>query len=173
MKISLIGYMGSGKSTIAKLLAQKTSFRCIDLDMQIEKIENKSIDDIFKDNGELYFRKRENEVLKKVINKPENIILSTGGGTAVFYDNLDIINQNSTSFYLYLSPDELAKRLINQKDKRPLIKHLNNENLTEFIAKHLFERNQFYQKAKFIINCHNKNTDEISDIIIQKLKNNF
>lgn len=170
MKISLIGYMGSGKTIIGNILAQKTSFICIDLDKEIEKIENKSVDDIFKDNRELYFRKKENEVLKQVLKQNNKIVLSTGGGTPIFYNNLHLINQYSTSFYLYLSPNELAKRLMNQKEQRPLIKHLNNENLTEFIAKHLFERNKFYQQAKHIINCQNRSVDEIVINILKTIK---
>lgn len=170
MKISLIGYMGSGKTTIAKFLTQKAGFVYIDLDKEIEKIENKSVEDIFKDNGELYFRKKENEVLKQVLKLNNKIVLSTGGGTPVFYDNIEFINQNSISFYLYLSPNELAKRLIKQKNNRPLIKHLNNENITEFVAKHLFERNKFYQQAKHTINCQNKSVDEIVMNIIKIIK---
>lgn len=171
MKISLIGYMGSGKSTVGKLLATKLGYSFKDLDTEIEKLEQISIQELFEKKGELYFRKQEKKILKNLLNSTDNIILSTGGGTVAFYDNLDTINENSISFYLSLSPTALSERLKQGKKSRPLIKHLKDENLTEFIAKHLFERNIFYQKAHYSITCNQLNEQEIVKSIVTKIKN--
>lgn len=150
MIISLVGYMGSGKSTVGKLLADALGYDFIDLDDEITRINGQSIEQIFKVKGEIKFRKIEHEVLKSVLNI-DNLVLALGGGTPVYYNNMDLINENSVSFYLRMNPVELSERLIKEKEHRPLIKHLNDEDLIEFIAKHLFERNLFYDRAKYTL----------------------
>lgn len=169
MEISLIGYMGAGKTTIGQFLSNKLNLPLIDLDNFIEEKESMPISDIFKNKGEIYFRKKENQYLKELLEK-ENFILSTGGGTPVFYDNMDLINNSTIAFYLQNSPVGLAERLAKEKSKRPLISHLKDEDLIEFIAKHLFERNPFYQKAKHTIFSQNKSVEEISDEILTMIK---
>ena len=162
--------MGSGKSTIANQIAKNHNLPLIDLDKHIENKENQTITSIFQSKGELNFRKIENASLQKVLAQDE-FILSTGGGTPVFYNNMQLINQQSTSFYLYASPTELAQRLIPQKQHRPLIAHLNDNQLPEFIAKHLFERNPYYQQAHYIIQTNNKTVEEIAKEIVELIKN--
>lgn len=169
MKISLIGYMGSGKSTVGRSLAKKLKLNFIDLDHKIEESENKKISEIFKEKGEIYFRKVENQILKKLLHSNESFILALGGGTPVFYNSMELINQFSESFYLKLNPTELKNRLIKEKTKRPLIAHLNDEDLEEFIAKHLFERNPFYSEAKNQINIKEKTIDEVVTLVFQIL----
>lgn len=170
MIISLIGYMGSGKSTTGQDLAKTLGYEFIDLDNYIEEKYELSVSEIFEKFGELGFRKREKEALHEVLHKT-NIVLSLGGGTPVYYDNMDVINQNSLSFYLRLPVFFLAKRLENKKDKRPLIAHLNNEDLTEFVAKHLFERNPYYNKAHHIISITSQSPSEVLNEIMIKIKN--
>jgi len=170
MIISLIGYMGSGKSTTGKDLAKTLGYEFIDLDQYIEKKYALTVSDIFKQFGELGFRKREREALHEVLHKT-NVVLSLGGGTPVYYDNMEIINQNSISFYLRLPIYFLSKRLEYKKEKRPLIAHLSNEDLTEFIAKHLFERNPYYNKAKHIISITSQSPSEVLNEIVQLIKN--
>lgn len=169
MIISLIGYMGSGKSTTGKDLAKALGFEFIDLDDFIEQKYQTKISDIFKKEGELGFRKKEREALKEILTTT-NIVLSLGGGTPVYYDNMEEIVKNSISIFMRVQLPQLVKRLENRKETRPLIAHLSNEEMTEFVAKHLFERNQYYEKAKYTISITTQSTLEILDEIMSQLK---
>ena len=139
MIISIAGYMGCGKSHISKVLSDKISFRLVDLDREISEQEGMSVAEIFRQKGELAFRKLERTTLENLLKSPENIVLSLGGGTPAYFDNMDLINRHSTSFVLQTSIATLAERLGRQKSKRPLIAAIADEDLPEFIAKHLFE----------------------------------
>jgi len=171
MNIILLGYMASGKSKIGDKLAKILSYKFKDLDNVIEKGEKKSVKRIFDDSGELYFRKIEKEYLDAVLKNSKNTIISLGGGTPCYYNTIDnLVNNNSLkTVYLNVSIPNLVKRLNNEKFKRPLIANIKtDELLTEFIAKHLFERSQYYNKAEFRINA-NKSIDEIVEDIVLKL----
>ena len=125
MKILLLGYMGSGKSAIGSLLSQKTQISFYDLDNEIEKNEQMSIAEIFQTKGEIYFRKKENEMLKAFLALQENFILSLGGGTPCYYNNHELLKATGIlSIYLKATTDTLVKRLMNEKNSRPL---LNNQ----------------------------------------------
>ena len=169
MIISLIGYMGSGKTTIGKDLAKALGYEFIDLDLFIESKYELTVREIFAKYGELGFRKREREALHEVLHNT-NIVLSVGGGTPVYYDNIDYINSHSESFYLRVQLPQLVKRLETRKESRPLIAHLEGDLLTEFIAKHLFERNPFYQKAKYTISVSNQKPVEVLTEIMDLIK---
>lgn len=171
MLISLIGYMGSGKSHISKLLSEKLNFKLFDLDKEIS-IKNKlSIPEIFEKKGELFFRKSEKEILEELLASQENSILSVGGGTPVYYNNMEVLNSRSITFYLRANIKTLTERLLKQKENRPLIARISDEDLPEFIAKHLFERNTFYNKAQYIIDTDLKNPEEVVEEIITILQN--
>ena len=169
MIISLAGYMGSGKSHISKLLSDKLNFKLIDLDKEIMKKNNQTVAEIFKNRGEIYFRKQERELLEEILATENNAVLSLGGGTPAYYNNMDVIHQNSVSFYLRANVGTLSERLKKQKSKRPLIANIPDEDLPEFIAKHLFERNIFYTKAQFTISTDNRNPEDIVEDIIHHL----
>jgi shikimate kinase len=141
--------MGSGKTTIGKCLAKQLGLQFIDLDYFIENRYHKSIAQIFAEKGEVAFREMERNVLHEVILF-EDTVVSTGGGVPCFFDNLEVINKNSTSIYLRTSPDELAKRLSVSKEKRPLIKDKSPEELKAFIASNLEIREAFYNQASYI-----------------------
>ena len=159
MKIVLVGYMGSGKSTIGKLLANKLNFEFIDLDEFIETTEKSNIPDIFTTKGEIYFRKKEYTNLKEILETKDDFVLSTGGGTPCYGENMTaILNETKNVFYLKVSVAGLIERLIPEKENRPLIANIPNEELPEFIGKHMFERSYFYSKAVHTIECDNKNT---------------
>ena len=160
MKIILLGYMGSGKTTIGIQLARKLFLNFTDLDDFIEEKEQQSIKEIFKQKGEIYFRKIEHKYLKQFINENESYVLSLGGGTPCYAGNLDLILKG-LSFYLRGSIPTLFKRLSENKFKRPLISDLSDDQLTEYIAKHLFERSLFYDKATHKISIDNKDIQEI------------
>ena len=170
-KIVLLGYMGSGKSLIAKLISKKLDLINVDLDNYIEKKENKSIRNIFKISGELYFRKIENKYLKDLLNSDNYKIISLGGGTPCYSDNIElIIESKCIIFYLRANVDTLADRLFNERDKRPLISRIKSKkDLKTFISKHLFERNQFYLKSNFIIDVDKKTENEITNECISML----
>ncbi|WP_159477783.1 shikimate kinase [Chryseobacterium sp. 18068] len=169
MIISLVGYMGSGKSHISKILSDKINFKLIDLDKEISRRNKLTIPEIFEKKGEIYFRKLERETLEEILATQENIVLSLGGGTPVYYNNMEIINNNSASVFLRASISTLAERISKQKEKRPLIAKIADEDLPEFIAKHLFERNVYYSKAQLSINTDQKNPEDIIQEIIEKL----
>ena len=163
MKIILLGYMGSGKTTVGIQLAKKLYLNFTDLDEFIEEKEQKSIKEIFDQKGEIYFRKIEHNYLKQFIKENESYVLSLGGGTPCYAGNLDLIlhDKNNLSFYLRGSISTLFKRLSENKFKRPLINDLSDNQLTEYIAKHLFERGVFYDKATYKISIDDKEVQEI------------
>lgn len=169
MIISLVGYMGSGKSHISKVLTQKLQFKLIDLDREISQQAGTSIAEIFKNKGEIHFRKLERQTLENILATEEKCILSLGGGTPAYYNNMDLINEKSVSIFLQTSISKLTERLLKQKTKRPLIANISAEDLPEFIAKHLFERNAFYSKARFSINTDSKTPEEIAIEIVEKV----
>ena len=162
MKIVLVGYMGSGKTTIGKLLANKLKVSFLDLDEVIEQGLEDSISNIFNGKGEIFFRKKEHEYLIDVLSKKEKLILSTGGGTPCYSGNMEtMLNLADHVFYLKVSIPGLVKRLLLEKEHRPLIKNIDNGDLPEFIGKHLFERNNFYLKANHIIECDDKDPETL------------
>lgn len=169
MIISLVGYMGSGKSTAGKDLAKAIGYEFIDLDHYIEEKFHLKISEIFEKEGEIGFRKKERAALLELLTST-NLVLSLGGGTPVYYNNMEEITNNSVSFFLRVQLPQLVKRLDGKKQTRPLIAHLTNEEMTEFVAKHLFERNQFYEKAKYTINIAEQSTLQVLDEIMNHLK---
>ncbi len=168
MQIILLGYMASGKSTISKVLADILNIESIDLDNYVSEKEVDTIKNIFKNKGEIYFRLQENKYLNELLNSQKNFVLALGGGTPCYSNNMDIINNKSTSVYLNANLNTLLKRLQKEKINRPLISHLNDDKLKEYIAKHLFERAPFYDKADYTVNIDGKS---INDLVkeIQKL----
>jgi shikimate kinase len=161
--------MGSGKSHISKILSEKLNFSLIDLDKEISKRNKLTIPEIFAKKGEIYFRKLERETLEEILATEENLVLSLGGGTPAYYNNMEIINSNSQSVFLRASVGTLTERLSKQKEKRPLIANIPDEDLPEFIAKHLFERNAFYSKAQFHVSTDSRQPEEIVAEIVEKL----
>lgn len=169
MKIILLGYMGSGKSTIAKSLTEGQNSTSLDLDDYIVQAENSSISDIFKNQGEIYFRLAESKYLKELINEEKELVLALGGGTPCYADNIQFINKNAISIYLKASINTLFERLKKEKEHRPLITAFADDQLKEYIAKHLFERRPYYEQAQHSINIDNKNVEEIVMEIKDKL----
>ncbi|MBP6127230.1 shikimate kinase [Flavobacterium sp.] len=170
MKIILIGYMASGKTTIGKILSESLELPFYDLDSIIEQELKTTINEIFEQKGELFFRKKEREVLEVFLNNTNNYVLALGGGTPCYYDNFNLYqNDNIKSFYLKTSVTTIIERLKKQKNTRPIVANLNDEELTEFVAKHLFERNYFYNQVQTIITVDNKNEEEIVSEIVSKL----
>ena len=167
-----MGYMGSGKSTIGRELATVLNYNFLDLDDYIVDKEKTSISNIFKTKGEIYFRKKETEYLKEVIENSEDIVLALGGGTPCYGKNIEVLKGNSSVllFYLKLSIPLLVERLYKEREKRPLISHLNSEDeLLEFVGKHLFERSHYYSQAEYTVNTDDKSQQNVLEDILTQL----
>jgi shikimate kinase len=161
-KIILLGYMGSGKSTIAKLLAQRTGLPFKDLDSLIENNENLSVAEIFVQKSEIHFRKLEHQIFEQLMATEESFVLSLGGGTPCYANNAEFLNGiGVTSIYLKASIEELYRRLAASKQERPLIANMPDAEIPEFIAQHLFERSFFYHMASQVIIVDGKSPETI------------
>jgi len=146
MRYFLLGYMGSGKSTLGKALSQDLGVNFVDLDELITEDIGKSITSFMEDKGELAFRKVEHDVLERILmSGAEDVVVALGGGTPVFYNHMEALNAAGTTVFLDVSVVELARRLEKDVD-RPLIK--DKGDVAEFVAKHLFERRPFYGLAQ-------------------------
>ena len=170
MKIILVGYMASGKTTIGKLISESLSIPFFDLDFLIEQKLQLNIHEIFEQKGELFFRKQERETFETFLNSTDNYVLALGGGTPCYFDNFSLYQKEDlNSFYLKASLGTLLNRLETQKSTRPIIANFSNEALKEFVAKHLFERNYFYNQVQNVISVDDKNETEIVSEILSKL----
>lgn len=168
MLIYLIGFMGCGKTKIGNALAKKLNYKFIDLDELIEEQAGKKILEIFEDkDGQDKFRMMESEMLRKVSSLKENII-STGGGTPCFNNNMELMNSTGTTIYIKMEPASLFHRLAKSKQKRPLIKDLPDIQLLEFIFNTLAKREQFYLQAKYTVKGENLKTGKILGLISEE-----
>jgi shikimate kinase len=141
--------MGSGKSTFGKRLAHHMGYDYIDIDLLFEETYRISIADFFLKYGESMFRKMEHELLVKNLNHTQ-MVISCGGGTPCFLDNMALMNANGISLYLQLTPAALAQRLMNSRRKRPMLETLAGDDLVQKITLHLAEREAFYNQARLI-----------------------
>ncbi len=144
--IYIIGFMGSGKTTAGKKLASLLGWSFIDLDKRIEEYAGKTIPEIFSQSGEDYFRIIETQLLRNIKMRTKTVI-STGGGTPCYIDNMDYMIETGLTIYLKLTPAELKSRLSQSKGKRPLIKDLNQNELTSFIKEKLAVREKWYERS--------------------------
>ncbi len=165
-KIFLTGYMGSGKSTAGKKLAAKFGYDFIDLDHFIESEYKLTIPEIFATKGENEFRAMEHNALKKVIEK-NNIVIACGGGTPCYYNNMELMNNNGTTVYIKMSVDALVNRLINAKEKRPLIANKTEAELRAFINRQLEKREDAYHQAQYTVKGKDLDVDELASFVKQ------
>jgi|SRR5690554_1686121 len=172
MKIMLIGYMGSGKSSVGKVLSELLDIPFKDLDHEIQHAEGKDISTIFLEKGEIYFRKVENSILKELLLSEAGFVLATGGGTPCYADSLEAMRsaENTKIVYLRVPLPILGDRLMVDKENRPLLAHLDSkEALVEFVGIHLFERSHFYNQAEMIIDVQEDTPQTIAKKIEQQL----
>jgi Shikimate kinase len=163
-KIYLVGYMGAGKSALAKRLAAKIGWSVIDLDVLFEERYCISISDFFEKYNESLFRKIESKILYSTKDM-SNVVVATGGGTPCFNDNMDWMNQNGMTVFVYTSSESVAYRVKKSKKKRPLLKGLNDEELLDYIRKHYSERMPYYMKAQLTIKGENCKIDDLINLI--------
>jgi len=161
MHIFLIGYMGSGKTTLGEQLAADLGLSWVDLDRHIIGLSGRSIPDIMDKVGELGFRSLELEVLKTALRIP-NAVISTGGGTPCFQDNMQLMRKAGIVIYLQLSPKQLASRLKNTTEERPLLKGLKGEALIQHIEEHLALREPYYLQADMVIDAASTDAKQLA-----------
>ena len=150
----LIGFMGAGKSTIAKRISTEFNINHIDIDREIEKIENNTISQIFENKGEDYFRNLEKNYINNIKNN-DKVIISTGGGAPIFNNLMEIMNNIGKTIYIKCSIETLYQRLI-KDNNRPLIKNVSKKNLKKYVTNTLYERERIYKQAKYIIDIENE-----------------
>lgn len=156
-RIILIGFMGSGKTTLGRALAKTLGLTFIDLDNYIELRRCKSINQIFAEYGEDGFRRLERNLLHEVCEF-EDVIISSGGGTPCFFDNIDYMNEQGTTIYLQVPNERLLTRLKIAKNRRPLLKDKNDEEIEQFIVEQVQRREPFYAQA-----AHTFTADRLED----------
>jgi shikimate kinase len=172
MNLVLIGYMGSGKSAVGKALAATLDYSFTDLDDYIQKQESMSISEIFASKGEIYFRRKESESIANILKENDKRVLATGGGTPCYGNTMNMLldAEKVRTIYLKSSVDNLTERLFEERSKRPLIAHIEDEDtLTDFIRKHLFERAPVYERSETIISVDGKTIPGIVQEIIMQL----
>lgn len=150
MHFYLLGFMGAGKTHWGKIWANIHHFDFTDLDSEIEKREQDTIAGIFEKNGEDYFRKKEAEVLR-TLSLPENAIISCGGGSPCFHENIHWMNKHGVTVFLKATPSYILGNIKHEVNKRPILKNTNEAELLFFIEKKLKEREPFYRQAKITV----------------------
>lgn len=165
--IYLTGYMAAGKSSVGKVLAERLKYQFIDLDECIVKDEGQSIKEIFEQKGEAYFRKAESSMLAEV-SRAKNIIISTGGGTPCFNDNINLMKEKGRVIWLYVSPETVIKR-VSSSQTRPLLNDMSEDDRYKKIKTHMEEREIYYSQANILIDAEQE-IESIVDIIVEKLE---
>ena len=166
MKIFLIGFMGSGKTHWGRQLSAKLGLPFYDLDSVIVEREHRTVADIFEESGEEYFRYQEKEMLEGIVVEKESFILSCGGGTPCFFNNIEFMKKSGKVIWLNTSVDILKQRLIKERQTRPLISEVNDEELRRYIVKKLSERRMYYQQADVTVTEENTNLEELIQLLL-------
>lgn len=163
-RIYIVGYMGAGKTTAAKRIANRLGWEVADTDAMFEEKYRISIHDFFQKYDEQLFRRLESEVLKSTENL-ENTVISTGGGLACFFDNMEWMNQHGLTVFMRISPEAAAERILNSKRKRPLTENKTKEELTEYIRQHYASRLPFYEQAQITVKSEDFDLDGFMELI--------
>ena len=165
IRIFLTGYMGAGKTTLGKAFARKMNIPFIDLDWYIEERFHKTVGELFTERGEAGFRELERNMLHEVAEF-ENVIISCGGGTPCFFDNMEYMNRQAQTVYLKASPDVLFQHLKMGKVERPLLKDKTEEEMKQYIRDSLAIREPFYSRAQYTLDVSLlENYDKIKDSV--------
>lgn len=151
MKYFLVGYMACGKTRRGKVMAEELGVRFLDLDAYITDREHRTIAEIFSTEGEAGFRKLETRYLKEVCELYDSFVLSTGGGTPCFNQNMEYMNEQGHTVFLNTDTEVIVERLIRGKHKRPIVSRLNDNEIRDFVIRHLQERLPFYSQASEVI----------------------
>lgn len=169
MRIYLIGYMASGKTTLGQQLASSLGLSFIDLDKYIEERNYKTVPQLFSEFGEEVFRQRERKALEEVSDF-NDVVVSTGGGAPCFFDNMELMNRTGITLFLDIDIPTLVERLLKSKTDRPLIRGKSNEELTALIHEMMQKRLPYYEQAQLRISRSDSLLEEIMDSIRKKEK---
>ena len=164
-RIFLIGFMGSGKSTLGSKLARRIGYHFIDMDQLIEETAKMPIPAIFNEHGEEVFRKWEHDILLELCRR-EKLVIATGGGTPCHSQMMDLMNTHGTTIYIQLSPEALKTRLIRSRTERPLIKGKTEPELLDFITVLLEKREKFYNRAQYIVDGMNLQSQVLANLLL-------
>ena len=170
IRIFLTGYMGAGKTTLGKAFARQLGLTFIDLDWYIEERFHQSIPNLFRERGEDGFRQLERNMLHEA-GEFEDVVISTGGGTPCFFDNMDYLNRQGATVYLKASPDVLYKHLSMGRTVRPLLLNKTPEEVRQYITRQLAEREPYYTKAHYTIDVSVMDDFKKIHFTTQQLKN--
>lgn len=168
-RIILVGYMGAGKTTVGKALAKALNLQFYDLDWYIESRQHKTVPQIFAERGEEGFRKIEHNMLHEVAEF-EDVVISCGGGTPCFFDNMNYMNAQGDVVYLKAAPEVLYRHLLMGKTERPLLKGKSPEELISFITEQLTKREPAYSKARHTLDVSLMDNYEKIKISVEKLR---
>lgn len=163
-RIYLVGYMGAGKTTAAKRIAKRLGWEMVDTDALFEEKYKISVDDFFQKYDEQLYRKLESEILKNT-ELLENTVISTGGGTACFFDNMDWMNQHGLTVFMRISPESAVDRVLHSRHKRPLTRGKTEEELMEYVSWHYAQRLPFYERAKITVKSEDFDLDGLMERI--------
>ena len=167
--IYIIGFMGSGKTTAGKKLASLLGWSFIDLDKKLKNIPVKLFRKFFHKMEKTYFRKIETGLLKD-LKSETNTVISTGGGTPCYSDNMDYMLKTGLTVYLKMTPEQLKSRLSESKGERPLIKDLDQEKLQCFIEEKLADREKWYSQSEITVEGNNLDINQLHSIVKSKTK---
>ena len=165
MKIFLLGFMGSGKTFFGRQLSKKLSLPFFDLDEQVINQEGKSVNDIFSVNGEEYFRIAEKNALHLITESHDSFVLSTGGGTPCYFNNIEYMKQAGVTVWINTSLDTLFARLSRERFHRPLLKDLSDEQLRSFIIKKFSDRKIYYEQSDVHIDDERTTVEQLAEKI--------
>ena len=163
-RIYLVGYMGAGKTTAARRLAHRLGWETVDTDALFEEKYKMSVCDFFNKYDEALYRKLESEVLKAT-ESLESTVISTGGGTACYFDNMEWMNQHGLTVFMRISPQAAVDRVIHSRHKRPLVEGKSEEELTEFVNRHYASRMPFYEQAKITVKSEDLDVEGMMNLI--------
>ena len=162
--IFLVGFMGAGKTTLAKKLGSKLGYQWIDTDQEIEKKEGVKVSEIFEVRGEAYFRALEKQLIDGLLHS-EKMIVATGGGLPCFNNLMETLNQLGTTIYLERTPKELFQRVKQATNSRPLIAHKSDEELLEYIESTMEKRREIYLQSNIIADRFSQTPEKIIALI--------
>lgn len=165
MLIFLVGFMGSGKTTLGRPLAGRLGYEFVDLDQAIEAGEGMTVREIFATRGEECFRLLERAYLQDILARKRDAVVSTGGGTPCFHDNMETMNGGGVTVYLKLAPAMLASRLAKAKVSRPLLAGKSPEELLQYVSDTLAERETFYGQANVVVANPSRDVGRLAEIL--------